>query len=93
MVVLGVAAGLAMGSAGHPLIAHLMGASAVEVLLRGGLGFCLCGIHSRHGAAIGLGVGTKRRAGDDAQDASQGGGKALETCFWRECGDMNQCSD
>ncbi len=48
MIVLGVAIGLTMGGAGHPLIAHRMGAGAFEVLLGCLLGFRLGGVHGRH---------------------------------------------
>jgi hypothetical protein len=70
VVVLGGAAGLPVGGAGHPLIAHWVGAGAVEVLLRSGLGFCLGGIHRRYAATVGLGVVAKGCAGGNARRAS-----------------------
>jgi hypothetical protein len=50
-----VVIGLPMGGAGHPLIAHLVGASALEMLFGGSLGFRLSGVHRWNAARIGLG--------------------------------------
>jgi hypothetical protein len=44
-----------MGGAGHPLVAHLVGSGAVEMLFGSCLGFCLGGIEGRHAAGVGLG--------------------------------------
>jgi hypothetical protein len=39
--------------AGHPLVAHLVGASAVEMLLGGFLRFCLGWVESGYAAGTG----------------------------------------
>ena len=62
-----------MGSAGHPLVAHLVGPGAVEVFLRGSLGFCLGGIHGWHGTGVGLGRSNQLNARGDRDQAEQPG--------------------
>jgi hypothetical protein len=44
-----------MGGAGHPLFAHLVGSSALEMLFGGRLGFRLAGVHRGNAARVGLG--------------------------------------
>lgn len=78
MVVLGGAAGLPVGCAGHPLLAHWVGAGAVEVLLRSGLCFFLGGIHRRYAAAVGMGVCAKGCAGCNAERSREGGGQVMK---------------
>jgi hypothetical protein len=86
VVVLDGAVGLPVGGAGHPLVAHWVGAAAVEVLLRGGLGFCLGGIHGRYAATVGLGVGAKGCAGGNAERSCEGSGQVLKADVGHGCG-------
>ena len=81
-----------MGGAGHPLVAHLVGAGAVEVLFCCCLGFCLGGIHRGRAATVGLGVGAKRCAGGDAECSCKGGCKVLKAGVWHGC-DWNDLED
>lgn len=60
-----------MGGAGHPLVAHLVGPGAVEVLLRGGLGFCLGGVQGRHATGVGLCRSNELNARGDRDHAEQ----------------------
>ncbi len=53
------------------MLAHWMGASAVEVFPGGILGFCLAGIHGWHSSGVGLGTSAEQLEYCDANGAQQ----------------------
>jgi len=60
-----------MLGAWHPLVAHLVGAGAVEVKLGGLLSFCLSGVHRRDSART---CGWSGQAGGGKQELSSNRG-------------------